>query len=108
MVKHSQSSPNSKFAMSLQYHKKQVRDEVNLFHADKLQSFQQVGFNTLGIKVSYKLILLLLMGMIKHLKVLNLTSLQYLYNISKNKLGMEFIFCIHINIKVSTSWHYHF
>ena len=27
---------------------------------------------------------------------------------SKKKLGMGFIFCMHINTKVSTSWHYHF
>ena len=40
--------------------------------------------------------------------VLKTVSLQCLYNISKKKLGMEFIFCIQINIKVSTSWHYHF
>ena len=31
-------------------------------------------------------------------------SLQYL----KKKLGMEFIFCMHINIKVSTSWYFRF
>ena len=31
MVKHSQSFQNSKFAMSLQYLKKEVRDEVNFF-----------------------------------------------------------------------------
>ena len=35
-------------------------------HADKHQSFLQVDFNTLGIKVSYKVILSLLMGMIKY------------------------------------------
>ena len=35
MVKHSQSSQNSKFAMSLQYLKKEVKDEVDFFHADK-------------------------------------------------------------------------
>ena len=35
MVKHSQSSQNSKFAMSLQYLKKEVRDEVNFLHVDK-------------------------------------------------------------------------
>ena len=52
MVKHSQSSQNSKFAMSLQYLKKEVRDEVDFLHADKHQSFLQVDFNTLGIKVS--------------------------------------------------------
>ena len=66
MVKHSQSSQNSKFAMSLQYLKKEVRDEVDFLHADKHQSFLQVDFNTLGIKVSYKVVLSLLMGMIKH------------------------------------------
>ena len=38
------------------------------------------------------------------LKVLKVTSLQYLYNISRKELGMEFIFCMQINIKVSTSW----
>ena len=66
MVKHSQSSQNSKFAMSLQYLKKEVRDEVDFLHVDKHQSFLQADFNTLSIKVSYKVILLLLLGMIKH------------------------------------------
>ena len=66
MVKHSQSSQNSKFAMSLQYLKKELRDEVDFLDADKHQSFLQVDFNTFGIKVSYKVILSLLMGMIKH------------------------------------------
>ena len=41
MVKHSQISQNSKFAMSLQYLKKEVRDEVEFLHADKHQSFLQ-------------------------------------------------------------------
>ena len=43
MVKNSQSSQESKFAMSLQYLKKEVRDEVDFFHADKHQSFLQAG-----------------------------------------------------------------
>ena len=66
LIKHSQSSHNSKFAMSLQYLKKEVRDEVNFLLADKHQSFLQVDFNTLVIKVSYKVILSLLIGTIKH------------------------------------------
>ena len=66
MTKHSQSSQNSKFAMSLQYLKKKVGDEVEFLHADKNESLQQVDFNTLGIKVSYKVILSLLMSMFKH------------------------------------------
>ena len=57
-------------------------------HADKHQSFLKVDFNTLSIKVFYKAILSLLMG----LKVFKVTSLQSLYKISKNKLGMEVIF----------------
>ena len=90
MVKHSQSSQNSKFAMSLQYLKKEVRDEVNFLHADKHQRFLQVDFNTLGIKVSYKVILSLLMGMIKYSQSTQSNkfaiSLQYL----KKELGMDF------------------
>ena len=35
MVKHSQSTQNSKFALSLQYLKKEVKDEVNFLHSDK-------------------------------------------------------------------------
>ena len=66
MAKHSQSSQNSKFAMSLQYFKKEFRDEVDFLHADKYQSFLYVDFNALGIKFSFKVILSLLMGMIKH------------------------------------------
>ena len=70
--------------MSLQYLKKEVRDELGFLHADKHQT--------------------------DILKALKVTSLQYLYSISKKKkkLGMGFIFCMQINIKVSTSWHYHF
>ena len=52
MVKHSQSSQKSKFVMSLQYFKKEVRDEVESLHADKYQISIQVDFNTFGIKVS--------------------------------------------------------
>ena len=80
--------------MSLQYDEKEVRDEVDFSHVDKHQNFLQVDFNTLGIKVSYKVILSLLLGMIKHSQSTQSNkfaiSLQYL----KKKLGMEFIFCM--------------
>ena len=66
IVQHSQSSQNSKFAMSLQYLKKEVRDEVDFLHEDKHQNFLQVDFNTLSIKVFYKVILSLSIGMIKY------------------------------------------
>ena len=89
---------------------KKVRDEVDFFDADKHQSFLTVDFNTLGIKFFYNVT-----GMIMKtwrtwwwewssiLKVLKVTSLQCLYNISKKKLWMEFILEF-IKIKTSTSW----
>ena len=54
MVKHSQSSLNCKFAMSLQYLEKDVREEVDFLHADKHQNSQQVGLKILSIKFFYK------------------------------------------------------
>ena len=66
MVKHFQSLQKSKFAMSLQYLKKQIRDEVEFLDVGKHQSFLRADFNTFGVKVSYKLILSLLMYVIKH------------------------------------------
>ena len=88
----------------IQYIQQRVRDEIPFLHADKHQRFLQNYFNTLGVKVSYKLILLLLIGMIKHSQSTQIDkfaiSLQYF------KKGKEFIFYIQMNIKVSTSWHY--
>ena len=52
--------------MFLQYLKEEVRDKLEFLHADKHQSLLQVDFSTLVIKVSYKVILTLLMSMIKH------------------------------------------
>ena len=54
MVKRSQSSQNSKLALSLQYPKKKVKDEVDFLYADKHQNFPQVDFNTLITKFSTK------------------------------------------------------
>ena len=65
MFMHSQSSQNSKFAMSFQYLRREVRDEVNFCMQINI-SFLQVDFKTLGTKVSYKVILSLTMGMTKH------------------------------------------
>ena len=106
MVKHSQNSQNIKCATSLQYFQEKVRDEVVFLHADKPQNFLQVYFNTLGVKVSYKLILSLLMGMIKHSQSTQINkfaiSLQYLKK--EVREGVRFL---HLdNIKVSRSWHY--
>ena len=103
MVKHSQSSQNSKFTMSLQYLKKEVRDEVDFLHADKYQSFLLVDFINLGIKVSCKVILSLWMGMMKHSQITQSKKFAIHLQYHKKKSGMELIFCMHINIKVSTS-----
>ena len=80
MVKHSQSFQSSIFVMSLQYLKKEVRDEVDFLHADKHQSFLPVDFNTSGIKFSDRVILSLLMVLIKHSQSTQTSaiSLQYL------------------------------
>ena len=102
IVKHSQSSQNSKLAMSLLFLKQEVEDEVDFLyvHRQTYQSFLQVDFNTSGIKFSLKVILSLLMGMIRHSQSTQsnkfAVSLQYL----EKKLGIEFIFCMQINIKI--------
>ena len=75
----------------------------------------------INIKVSYKLISTLWTSKISTrlyyhywrawssiFKVLKVTGLQYLYNIWEKKLGIEFIFCMQINIKIYTSSHCRF
>ena len=50
--------------MSLQYLKKEVKDEVDFFHAGKCYfiSFLKVYFDTLGIKVSHKVDIIIVNG----------------------------------------------
>ena len=50
-----------------------------------------------NIRVSYKFVLLVLMGMPRVPKT---TSLQYHWNIPRNRWGINIIFCMNINIKV--------
>ena len=82
-------------------------DEVDFLHAAKYQSDLQVDFNTLDTKVGYKVILLLLISMMKHSQITQSNNFANLCNSSK-KLGMEFIFCMEINTKVSKNWRYRF
>ena len=42
MIKHSQITQSNKFAISLQYLKKEVRNGDHFWHADKLQSFSKL------------------------------------------------------------------
>ena len=55
----------------------------------------------ISMKVSYKLILWFLMGMVKHFRSSQNSKFAMSYNISKKTLEMKFIFCMQINIKVS-------
>ena len=62
MAKYSQSSQNGKFAMSLQYLKKKVKLKFIFLHANKHQNFLKVYFNTLGIKISYNVDIIIING----------------------------------------------
>ena len=88
MVKHSQSSQNTKFTMSLQYLKKEVRDEVPFFYMQK------------SIKDFLKLILPFSVCVAKHAKIIQnnkfAISLQYL-----KEWVMKLFFCMQITMKVS-------
>ena len=69
MIKHSHSPENNKFGMCLQYLKKEGRDEADFSHAEKHQNFLQIDCNTLDIKVSYEMMLSLLVIMIKYSQI---------------------------------------
>ena len=89
MSRHAQITQNNKFAISLQYLKKEVRDKVDFLHADKDESFLEIDtmiFDGEGQAFP---------------KVPKIASLQFLHNISKNKLEMKLIFYMQINIKES-------
>ena len=89
MEKHAQITQSNKVAISLQYLKKEVSDEVDFLHADKHKSLLQLDTT------------MILKGMVKHSLSSQHSkfamSLQYL----KKKLVMKLIFCMQINIKVS-------
>ena len=78
--------------MSLQYLIKEARDKVEFLHGNKYQSFLQGDFNTLGIKFPTRWYYHYWLALWSIHKVLKVISLQYLYNILKQKLGKEFIF----------------
>ena len=49
IVRHVQSTQNNKFTISLEYLKKNVKDEVDFLPADKHQIFLQIGTIILGV-----------------------------------------------------------
>ena len=77
-IKHSQSTQSNKFAVSLQYLKKEIANGVNFLHADKHQSF-------------YKLALSFLMEVARHVQSTQnrklVTFLQY------NEKVLQLLFC---------------
>ena len=90
VARHVHITQNNKSAISLQHLKKEVSDAVDFLHAGKHESLLQTDT-------------IILMEMVKYFQSFQIASLQYPYNISRKKLGMEFIFCMQINIKTSTS-----
>ena len=80
MVKHAQSTQNSKFVIYLQYLKKEEWDEVDFMHADK-------------IKLSYKVIPFILVGMARSAQITQNSkfakSLQYLKKEVKNEFDFS-------------------
>ena len=81
MVKHSQTTQSNKFAISLQYLKKEVRNGGHFWHADKHQSF-------------YKLVLSFLMEVAKHVQnAPNRNLVIFLQYIKKNCCKSVVFFC---------------
>ena len=89
VTRYTQITQDSKFAVSLQYLKKELSDEVDFLHADKHEILLQIDS-------------MILMGIVKHSQSSqNSMFTMSLCNISKNKLKMKLVFCMEINIKVS-------
>ena len=82
-----QITENNKFAISLQYFKKELSDEVDFLHVDKHQSFLQVDFNTLSIEV--KVMLPVLMGIIKHSQSTQSNKLAIALQYFKNEVSQK-------------------
>ena len=82
MARHAQITQNNKFAISLQYLKKETSDEVDFLDINKYESLLQK--NTM-----------ILIGIFKHSQLPKIASLQCLYNISKKKL--DEVYFLHVD-----------
>ena len=81
MIKHSQITQSNKFAISLQYLKKDVRNGGHFWHADKRQSF-------------YKLVLSFLMEVARHVQnTQNRKLVIFLQYIKKNSCNSFVFYC---------------
>ena len=107
VARYARINQNNKYAISLQYLKKAMSDEVEFF-------------KQIRIKVSHKLILWFWWGWQNILNVFKIASLQCLYNISKKEVRNEANF-FHaekhqsflqddfntLGIKLPSRWYYH-
>ena len=80
LIKHSQSTQRNKFAISLQYLKKEIRNWVYFFHADKHQSF-------------YKLTLSLFIEMARHVQSTQSKKLVIFLQYIKKKCFCVLLWC---------------
>ena len=81
MIKHSQITQSNKFAISLQYLKKEVRSRGHFWHADQRQSF-------------YKLVLSFLMEVARHVQnTQNRKLVIFLQYIKKNCRNCFVFYC---------------
>ena len=88
MIKYSQSTHGSKFAISLQYLKKEVSEGVHFLHGDKLNKF-------------YKLALLLLMEVARHVQSIQNRKLVIFLQYNKEKvLQLLLCFIVMQNIQI--------
>ena len=96
MTRHAQIIQNNKFAISLQYFKEKVINEIDFLHVDEHEKLLQIDT-------------MILMGMIKYSQSSQNSkftmSLQYLINIVRDEVGF---LRADKTSKFSTSWFQHF
>ena len=85
MIRHAQIIENNKLAISLQYFKEKVNDEIDFLCVDKHGSLLKIDT-------------MILIGMVKYSQ--SFQNASSLCNISKKELEMKLIYCLQIN-KVS-------
>ena len=94
VARHASITQNNKFAVSLQYLKKEVSDEVDFLHVDKHENLLQIDT-------------MILIGIVKHSQssqnIKFAMSLHYL----KKEVRGQVDFCMEIN-KFLASWFQHF
>ena len=90
VARYTQSSQNNKFAISLQYFKKEVRDKLDFLHEDKHQSFPQANS------------IFFLPVIASHAQSnQNGKFVIFLQYLSKKEGSDEVDFCMHVNINFS-------